>query len=111
MWEYVFQAAVSSGIWAALFCALLVYQLKDSRKRECNYQATIERLSKSLEGISRGLEAINRGLEGVFEVRGIVGEILNKIDDVPVKRRTAGSKRRMKVGAVRHCESAQITLR
>ena len=87
MWENIFHAAVSSGIWAIMFCALLVYQLKDSRKREEQYQATIERLSKSLEGISNGLDNINRGLEGIFEVKGMVGHILDKLEDAPIAER------------------------
>jgi len=70
MWEEILQAVVSSGVWAVLFCGLLIYQLKDSRKREEQYQETIGRLSKGLEeltrawdGIKRGIEEINRDIE------------------------------------------------
>ena len=70
MWEEILQAVVSSGVWAVLFCALLIYQLKDGRKREEQYQETIGRLSKGLEeltrawdGIKRGIEEINRDIE------------------------------------------------
>lgn len=49
MWEEIFNLAVNNGIWAVLFLALLVYQLKDSRTREEKYQKTIVGLSESLK--------------------------------------------------------------
>jgi len=70
MWEEILHAVVSSGVWAVLFCGLLIYQLKDGRKREEQYQETIGRLSKGLEeltrawdGIKRGIDEINRDIE------------------------------------------------
>ena len=65
MWEEIIQIAISSGIWAMLFCSLLVYQLKDGRKRESQYQETIERLSKGLEDLAKGWEGIKSGLEEI----------------------------------------------
>lgn len=44
MWEEIFKLAITNGIFAVLFCALLIYQLKDSAKREQKYQQTIEGL-------------------------------------------------------------------
>lgn len=44
MWEEVLKQAVSYGIFAVLFCCLLIYQLKDSAKREQKYQQTIDGL-------------------------------------------------------------------
>ena len=41
MWEKIFTMAISNGIFACLFVALLVYELKDSRTREKKYQKTI----------------------------------------------------------------------
>ncbi len=37
-----------SGVFAVLFVILLFYVLKDSRKREQNYQNTVNRLTKEL---------------------------------------------------------------
>lgn len=48
MWEKILETAVANGIWAMLFCALLIFELKDSRAREAKYQTVIDRLSKSL---------------------------------------------------------------
>lgn len=48
MWESVIETVVANGAWAVLFCMLLVYELKDSRKREQKYQDTIARLGDSL---------------------------------------------------------------
>ena len=46
MWEEIFKAAFANGIWAVLFVALLIYQLKDSAAREEKYQKTIENLTE-----------------------------------------------------------------
>ena len=48
MWNDIFNIAISNGIFAYLFVALLVYTLKDSRKREAKYQNIIENLSNKL---------------------------------------------------------------
>lgn len=48
MWDKVVELAVSDGLWALLFCALLIFELKDSRGREKKYQSTIARLSQDL---------------------------------------------------------------
>ncbi len=51
MWESAFEAIIANGAWAVLFCLLLVYELKDSRRREAKYQQTVESLLVALEGI------------------------------------------------------------
>ena len=65
MWEQVFKIAISNGIFAVLFVALLVFQLKDSARREKKYQATIEKLSKHLDLV----EEINNDIK---EIRSVV---------------------------------------
>lgn len=52
MWEEVLKMAATNGLWAVLFCVLLVYQLKESKIRESKYQAAIKGLSENL-GIVR----------------------------------------------------------
>lgn len=49
VWDEIFSMAMANGIWAVLFCVLLFYILKDSRKRESKYVETIKSLSTSLE--------------------------------------------------------------
>lgn len=39
---------VANGLWAVLFCALLVYMIKDGRSREVKYTQTIRALSERL---------------------------------------------------------------
>ena len=48
MWDKVLELAMSDGLWALLFCMLLIFELKDSRAREKKYQATITNLSQDL---------------------------------------------------------------
>ncbi|MDE6869480.1 MAG: hypothetical protein K2O31_02975 [Clostridia bacterium] len=49
MWDQILQLAIGDGLWALLFCVLLIYELKDSRARETKYQNTISSLAKDLE--------------------------------------------------------------
>lgn len=51
MWNDIFNIAISNGIFAGLFVALLIYELKDSRKREAKYQNTIDNLSNKLNTV------------------------------------------------------------
>ena len=62
MWEDILRAALESGLWAALFCVLLAYLLRDSRVREQKYRDTIDSLM--------------RGLGVLDEVRGYASETL-----------------------------------
>lgn len=50
MIEEIIRLAISNGLWAALFCLLFIYQLKDSSSREKKYVATIDSLSQGLKG-------------------------------------------------------------
>ena len=65
MWEEIFKLALSNGIWAVLFVSLLIYQLKDSAKREKKYQETISKL--------------NQHLDAVEDIKEELKEIRNKI--------------------------------
>ena len=61
MWEEILQVAISNGVWAVLFVALLIYQLKDSAQREEKYQQTIEVLTqkyKVVEDIKQDIDEI-----------------------------------------------------
>ena len=63
MWEEVFSIALTNGIFACLFVALLVYELKDSRAREKKYQNTIDVLGimfSSIEQIKQDVDDIKQ---------------------------------------------------
>lgn len=51
MWEEILRVAISNGLWAVLFVALLIYQLRDSASREIKYQQTIEVLTRKYDVI------------------------------------------------------------
>ena len=51
MWSDIFNIALSNGIFACLFVSLLIYVLKDSRKRESKYQHIIDSLSTKLKTV------------------------------------------------------------
>ena len=49
MWNKIVDLAINNGLWAVLFLILLIYELRDSRKREVKYQQTIEKLSSNFD--------------------------------------------------------------
>lgn len=51
MFNEIMSLALGNGLWAALFCLLFLYQLKDSREREKKYMLTIGSLTQSLGGL------------------------------------------------------------
>lgn len=50
--EELISLAAANGLWAVLFCILLVYELRDSRTREGRYTQTIRALSERLNIVS-----------------------------------------------------------
>ena len=50
-WTELIKVVVSNGIFATLFVFLFFYQLKDSAKREGEYQQSIKELIRHLEVI------------------------------------------------------------
>lgn len=72
IWNEIISVVVSNGIFATLFVFLFFYQLKDSSKREKQYQATIENLTQHLEVI----EEVKRE---VSELKQIIIEDENEV--------------------------------
>ncbi len=76
MWDNILELAISDGLWALLFCMLLIYQLKDSKVREVKYQDTISSLAKDLEYMKELDESIE-GMERNF--KDYTEELISKL--------------------------------
>ena len=76
MWDNILELAISDGLWALLFCVLLIYQLKDSKVREVKYQDTISSLAKDLEYMKELDESIE-GMEHNF--KDYTEELISKL--------------------------------
>lgn len=50
--DEIVSLVVANGLFAVLFCGLLVYELKDSRCREQRYTQTIRTLTERLETVN-----------------------------------------------------------
>ena len=74
MWEELIKLAVSNGIWAVLFVALLLYQLKDSATREVKYQQTIASLTDKLNIVE--------------DIRGDIADIKKSINKASKAKQT-----------------------
>lgn len=64
MWEEILRVAVSNGLWAVLFCVLLLYQLRDGRARESKYRETIDSLVDRLNV----LDEVERGISEAVSI-------------------------------------------
>lgn len=69
MWEEIFNLALSNGIWSAMFLGLLIYQLKDSNRREKKYQETISKLNEHLGAVSEIKEEVKEIRQAVMGVK------------------------------------------
>ena len=71
MWDQIVEYMAANGVWALLFLGLLVYQLKDSKKREEKYTATINSLTEglnALEGIKQDIKSIIDTIDSTVRV-------------------------------------------
>ena len=59
LWKEIISIVVSNGVFAVLFVWLFLYQLKDSAKREKNYQETIDKLTTSLNVLDEVKEEVS----------------------------------------------------
>ncbi len=50
--EQLISMIVANGLWAALFCILLAIEIRDSRRREVKYTATISSLAERLDTVT-----------------------------------------------------------
>ena len=50
--DEIVSLVVANGVFAVLFCGLLVYELKDSRRREQRYTQTIKTLTERMETVN-----------------------------------------------------------
>ncbi|WP_055667326.1 BhlA/UviB family holin-like peptide [Desnuesiella massiliensis] len=58
----MFKIMATQGVFALLFCYLLLYVLKENSKRESNYQAIIKELTNVLPIIKDDIEEIKKQL-------------------------------------------------
>ena len=79
MWDKILELAIGDGLWALLFCVLLIYELKDSRARENKYQDTITSLAKDLEYIKDIDEEIKDIDEDIEGINNAVREYMDKL--------------------------------
>ncbi len=92
MWEEVMRIAVSNGIFAVLFCSLLIYELKITGKRESKYQSVIEGLTKSLSALKqvqsdvKDVENVLRDVAASVGVREEKYECDKKIEGVKCEK-------------------------
>lgn len=82
MTEEIISAAVANGLWAVLFCILLVYELRDSRKRESRYTLTISSLSDRLGAVNAVGSAVTEVCAEIAEVKTVADAVKTDTADI-----------------------------
>lgn len=82
--DEIVSLVVANGIFAVLFCGLLVYELRDSRSREDNYE-------KIISALGDRLKAVDDVKSDAAEIKADVEEIKT---DVKILRADCERKRR-----------------
>lgn len=79
MWEEILSLAVNNGLLPALFVALLIYVLRDTSRREKQYQI-IEEENRSI------IARLAEGFRIVSEIKIVTDEINKKMTDADGKK-------------------------
>ncbi len=95
MWDELFNLAISNGIFAVMFSCLLVYQLKDSSKREKKYQDTLDKLSNGLNHLNNVEGELKFVREDIEEIKTDIKLIKNKV--VPLSPTKLSKSKKYKV--------------
>lgn len=67
--DEIISLVVANGIFAVLFCGLLVYELRDSRSREDNYEKIIHALNDRLNAVEDVKSATEQIKADVSEIK------------------------------------------
>ena len=65
MEQEILKVAMSQGLWAVLFVALLFYVLRENSTREQKYQDIIQKFTEKFELIEEGLRALKDDVRDV----------------------------------------------
>jgi len=74
MWEEIVSLAINNGLLPALFVALLVYVLRDTSKREKQYQVIEEENRTIIARLAEGFRIVN-------EIRIVTEDIQKKVSE------------------------------
>lgn len=103
--DEIISLVVANGLFAVLFCGLLVYELRDSRNRERRYDRTIRALTDKLDVIkSVKSDAVSIRAD-VAELAEDVTELRSDVTEI----KNASTPRRGKSARTGGCECAQTT--
>ncbi len=82
--EQIISTVVANGLWAVLFCGLLVYELRDTRRREGRYVCTINSLSDRLGtviDVKTDTDEIKTDVKGIERDAAVIKSGVDRIDE------------------------------
>ena len=110
--DEIISLVVANGLFAVLFCGLLVYELRDSRNRERRYDRTIRALTDKLDvikSVKSDAVSIRADVEDLAaDVEDLAADVTELRSDV-TEIKNASTPRRGKSARTGGCECAQTT--
>ena len=85
--DEIVSTVVANGVWAVLFCLLLVYELRDSRRRESRYTETISALTDRLNAVVSVKSDTEEIKNGTQEIKSDTEEIKAAVAPRGAKRK------------------------
>ena len=82
----IVSVVVANGLWAVLFTGLLIYELRDSRRREQRFDDTIRSLSDRLGAVNAVLSDTKRLIADADTIKRDVAAIKDKASKRAVKK-------------------------
>ena len=100
--DEIVSTIVANGVWAVLFCLLLVYELRDSRSRESRYTRTIGELTARLN-------ALNAVKSDTEEIKSDAKDIKSNTEEIKTALAPRGGKRKKTERGEASSEASEVT--
>ena len=74
IWENILSVALANGLWSALCVCLLVYVLKDARKREECYKEVEKKSQETIKSLAQSLKEVHEVKRQTAEIIRVLNE-------------------------------------
>lgn len=101
--QEIISLVVANGLWAVLFCGLLVYELRDSRRRESRYTQTIRALTERLGAVTDIRAEASEIKTDTADIRSDVKKLCADSDTIKSSVLRGNSKSRIGGGGGAEC--------
>jgi septal ring factor EnvC (AmiA/AmiB activator) len=90
MWDDILKMAINYGLMSALFVALLVWVLRDTREREKRYQSMLEKLHDSLSVVNEIQKTTKEISNTLADITKDIARLHKEKENVKTVKETVG---------------------